>query len=134
MFGLKRVWDFTDYFEQFLFNFYCWIKMKVLFKHWLIKNKSTFDIDALMTFTIITRPFLFWYIHTYFSIFRGKCSGTEWRVAVWLNNVAFARLFLKNSILQLALSTFHSILQYSAGKNWKFRWSTDWEKIRVLSM
>ena len=75
-------WDFTNYFQHFLFDstVLCWIKLKVPFKHWLIKNKSTFDVDALMTFTVITRPssfFFYFDIHTHIyiyiiSIFRGK--------------------------------------------------------------
>ena len=44
--------------------------MKVLFKHWLIKNESTFDVDALMTFTIITRPFFDFDIQIYIYIFQ----------------------------------------------------------------
>ena len=56
-------WDFTNYFQHFLFDstVLCWIKLKVPFKHWLIKNKSTFDVDALMTFTVITWPFFFFF-------------------------------------------------------------------------
>ena len=46
--------------------------MKVVLKHWLIKNENIFDVDALMTSTIITvtRPFfLLWYIHIYIYIY-----------------------------------------------------------------
>ena len=37
--------------------------MKVLFKHRMIKNENDYDVDALMTFTIITRPFFYFDIH-----------------------------------------------------------------------
>ena len=43
--------------------------MKVLFKHWMIKNENDYDVDALMTFTIITRPFFYFDIYMYISIF-----------------------------------------------------------------
>ena len=52
----------------------------------MIKNVNDYDVDALMTFTIITRPFFYFDIYMYISIFflffvflifRGKCSGTK---------------------------------------------------------
>ena len=54
--------------------------MKVLLKHWLIKNENIFDVDALMTSTIITvtRPFfLLWYIYIYIYICVCVCEGIK---------------------------------------------------------
>ena len=42
--------------------------IKVLFKALTDKKESTFDVDALMTFTVITIPF-FILIYTYKCIF-----------------------------------------------------------------
>ena len=94
MFSLKRVWDLTVYFEHFIFYFYCWIKMKVLLKHWLIKNENIFDVDALMTSTIITvtRPFfLLWYIHIYIYIYIYKWRNQRGRIdslLLWVSRLS----------------------------------------------
>ena len=48
--------------------------MKVLLKHWLIKNENIFDVDALMTSTIITvtRPFFYFDIYIYIYIYKWR--------------------------------------------------------------
>ena len=51
----------------------------------MIKNENDYDVDALMAFTIITRPFFIliytciylFFLFFVFLIFRGKCSGTK---------------------------------------------------------
>ena len=39
----------------------------------MIKNENDYDVDALMTFTIITRPFFYFDIYMYISIFLVFC-------------------------------------------------------------
>ena len=45
------------------------MKMKVSFKHWLMKNDSTFYVDALMAFMLTPDIFQFKHVYIYIYIY-----------------------------------------------------------------
>ena len=80
MFSLKRVWHLTVYFEHLIFYFYCWIKMKVLLKHWLIKNENIFDVYIQVKESKRTHRFS---VTLSFVPKRSSDRTFFWRSSVW---------------------------------------------------